>query len=269
MGDPPAFGDHRRRAQGERDAAGRDAASDDVALHAAALEALAGEVGELARSHGGSIALESVRDGVVTVRMRGACAGCPAAGLTLHARLERELRHRVPGLVEIRSVDGGSGRTFLGLIGLTVALTRGDHGSPGSPDSLGVRVRRAGGVVADLPHPGQAQADDVEDEVAGLVEQARQGLDGAGLALPAVLRRRRHDRDEVGEPGEAESGSVVTASTDAPTVRACSAARTVPRSSGPPTATSVSPRAGPGSSSRRRRRRRPRGATAASRTPSP
>ncbi len=119
---PEEWGTHRPSAttgggpEGE-DAAGRDAASDDVALHAAALEALAGEVGELARSHGGSIALESVRDGVVTVRMRGACAGCPAAGLTLHARLERELRHRVPGLVEIRSVDGGSGRTFLGLIG--------------------------------------------------------------------------------------------------------------------------------------------------------
>lgn len=75
----------------------------DARLTAAARAALDGEVGELARSHGGAIELESVAGGVVTVRMSGACHGCPAAGITLHARLERILREQCPGLHEVRS----------------------------------------------------------------------------------------------------------------------------------------------------------------------
>ena len=82
----------------------------DARLYDATAAALAGEVGELARSHGGAIELESVHDGVVTVRMQGACHGCPAAGLTLHARLERLLRDACPDLREVRSVEPVGGR---------------------------------------------------------------------------------------------------------------------------------------------------------------
>lgn len=63
----------------------------------------AGPTADFVRSHGGVIVLEDVSDGVVTVAMTGTCAGCPAAGFTLHARLERELRLRVPGFRAIRS----------------------------------------------------------------------------------------------------------------------------------------------------------------------
>ncbi len=93
---------------------------DDATLREAAEAAIAGGVGELAHSHGGAITLESVEGGVVTVRMRGACSGCPAAGLTLHARLEEDLRAAHPGLREVRAVDEGRGhrgRVLLGLIG--------------------------------------------------------------------------------------------------------------------------------------------------------
>lgn len=81
----------------------------DARLRAAAETALAGEVGELARSHGGAIELDSVADGVVTVRMRGACHGCPAAEVTLHARLERALRDACPDLREVRALEQESG----------------------------------------------------------------------------------------------------------------------------------------------------------------
>lgn len=83
------------------------AASDDAVVDArlreAATAVLVGEVGELARSHGGAIELVSVRDRVVTVRMEGACHGCPAAEVTLHARLERRLRQVCPELREVRT----------------------------------------------------------------------------------------------------------------------------------------------------------------------
>lgn len=77
----------------------------DERLSLATEQALAGQVGDFARSHGGRIELESVRDGVVTVRMSGACHGCPAAGVTLHARLERTLRQDHPELKQVRAVQ--------------------------------------------------------------------------------------------------------------------------------------------------------------------
>lgn len=94
-------------------------ASDDEALREAAETLVHGEVGDLARSHGGAIELDSVADGVVTVRMRGACSGCPAAGLTLHARLEQDLRATFPELREVRALDPeprALGTTVLGLL---------------------------------------------------------------------------------------------------------------------------------------------------------
>jgi Fe-S cluster biogenesis protein NfuA len=74
------------------------ARSDDAALLAAARRLLDGQVGDFARSHGGRIELLGVQDGVVTVRLCGACHGCPAARFTLHQRLEAQLRRCVPGL---------------------------------------------------------------------------------------------------------------------------------------------------------------------------
>ncbi|MFC8419817.1 NifU family protein [Streptomyces sp. NPDC057236] len=76
---------------------------DDARLYGVAQDVLAGEVGEFARSHGGSIDLVEVRDGIVTVRLGGACHGCPASWFTLHQRLERRLRRRHPGLREVRN----------------------------------------------------------------------------------------------------------------------------------------------------------------------
>ncbi|MFK4144872.1 NifU family protein [Streptomyces sp. NPDC004065] len=83
-----------------------DRDTDDALLHAAAQEVLAGPAGDFARSHGGSIELVGVRDGVVTVRLGGACHGCPASWFTLHQRLERRLRRLHPGLREVRATGG-------------------------------------------------------------------------------------------------------------------------------------------------------------------
>jgi len=77
---------------------------DDVLLRSAAQALLDGAAGEFARSHGGEIELVEVHDGVVEVRLRGACDGCPAARVTMRVRLEQQLREQVPGLKEIREV---------------------------------------------------------------------------------------------------------------------------------------------------------------------
>ncbi|MEV4701868.1 NifU family protein [Actinoplanes sp. NPDC049316] len=77
----------------------------DEPLRAAAAALIGGRAGELALSHGGGLELVDVHDGVVTVRMSGACNGCPAAGITLRHRLEDELRRRCPG---VRRVVAGA-----------------------------------------------------------------------------------------------------------------------------------------------------------------
>jgi Fe-S cluster biogenesis protein NfuA len=84
--------------------------TDDARLRAAAEQVLAGPVGDYVRSHGGRVDLESVRDGVVEIRLRGACAHCPAAAITVHARLEAALRRHCPDLRELRRVGAPRAR---------------------------------------------------------------------------------------------------------------------------------------------------------------
>jgi Fe-S cluster biogenesis protein NfuA len=51
---------------------------------------------------GGDIELVEVTDqGVVKVRLRGACAGCPGATMTLKFGVERILKQKVPGVKEV------------------------------------------------------------------------------------------------------------------------------------------------------------------------
>ncbi len=71
---------------------------DDEVLRSAARSLIEGDLGRFAASHGGAIELIDVRDGVVTVRLDGACHGCPAAHHTLGRRFESELRRRCPQL---------------------------------------------------------------------------------------------------------------------------------------------------------------------------
>jgi Fe-S cluster biogenesis protein NfuA len=71
-----------------------DASENAGQLAAIAAELVAGPIGALAESHGGSIELVSVVGHTVTVRMSGACHGCSAASSTLHDNLQKELRRR-------------------------------------------------------------------------------------------------------------------------------------------------------------------------------
>jgi NFU1 iron-sulfur cluster scaffold homolog, mitochondrial len=89
-------------------------------LAAMAAELLAGPIGSLAESHGGSIELLSVRGHTVTVRMSGTCRGCPAAGSTLYEKLERELRRRFGMQVTVDSENDSAalslGKKLLSLM---------------------------------------------------------------------------------------------------------------------------------------------------------
>ena len=53
---------------------------------------------------GGDIVFHSFEEGVVYLHMRGACAGCPSATITLKNGIERMLLHFVPEVTEVRAV---------------------------------------------------------------------------------------------------------------------------------------------------------------------
>lgn len=74
------------------DAAQSAECSADERLCAAVHAVLSGELGAFVASHGGRIELVDAHDGVVRVKLAGACSGCSLADVTIRLRLERDLR---------------------------------------------------------------------------------------------------------------------------------------------------------------------------------
>ncbi|MEV7238514.1 NifU family protein [Streptomyces sp. NPDC051020] len=82
-----------------------DVVTEDDMLRAALQDVLDGSAGDYIRSHGGAVTIVSAHARHAEVRMAGTCTHCPAAGFTLHSRLESELRARFPDLVELRATE--------------------------------------------------------------------------------------------------------------------------------------------------------------------
>ena len=53
---------------------------------------------------GGNIELVDAADGIVNVKLTGACGGCPMASMTLKNGVERALKERVPEVKEVVAV---------------------------------------------------------------------------------------------------------------------------------------------------------------------
>jgi Fe-S cluster biogenesis protein NfuA len=53
---------------------------------------------------GGDVELVDVVDGVVKVRLKGACAGCPMSQMTLKRGIERFLKKEIPEVKSVESV---------------------------------------------------------------------------------------------------------------------------------------------------------------------
>ncbi len=54
---------------------------------------------------GGDVELVDVEDGVVKVRLTGACAGCPMSQMTLKWGVENYLKKKVPGVKSVEAVQ--------------------------------------------------------------------------------------------------------------------------------------------------------------------
>jgi len=54
---------------------------------------------------GGDITFHDFKDGVVYLKMQGACSGCPSSQATLKTGIENMLRYYVPEVTEVRAVN--------------------------------------------------------------------------------------------------------------------------------------------------------------------
>ena len=67
------------------------------------VEAALDKVRPMLQADGGNVELVDVtEDGIVKVRLQGACAGCPMSQMTLRNGIERVLKQHVP---EIKAVE--------------------------------------------------------------------------------------------------------------------------------------------------------------------
>lgn len=69
------------------------------------VEAVLNQVRPALQADGGDVELVDVtKEGVVKVKLVGACAGCPMSTMTLALGIERTLKERVPGVKRVEAV---------------------------------------------------------------------------------------------------------------------------------------------------------------------
>ena len=84
--------------------AGAADAGEDSETVAAIKQILDTRVRPAVAQDGGDIVFHGFEDGVVSLHLRGACAGCPSATATLKQGVENLLKHYVPSVTEVRAV---------------------------------------------------------------------------------------------------------------------------------------------------------------------
>ncbi len=76
----------------------------DDAISNQIVELLETRVRPAVAQDGGDIEFDDYVDGIVYLRMRGACAGCPSSEATLKMGIENMLKHFIPEIQEVRQV---------------------------------------------------------------------------------------------------------------------------------------------------------------------
>lgn len=69
------------------------------------VEAVINRIRPAIQQDGGDIELVDIVDGVVRVRLRGACVGCPSAAITLKQGVERAIKATVPEVVAVEAAE--------------------------------------------------------------------------------------------------------------------------------------------------------------------
>lgn len=84
--------------------AGKATNEDDSEIVIQIKELLETRVRPAVAQDGGDIVFDRFEDGIVYLRMQGACSGCPSSTATLKSGIENMLRHFIPEVEEVRPV---------------------------------------------------------------------------------------------------------------------------------------------------------------------
>jgi Fe-S cluster biogenesis protein NfuA len=68
------------------------------------VEAALAKIRPMLQRDGGDIELIDVTDGIVKVKLQGACGSCPMSAMTLKMGVERQLKQDVPEVKEVVAV---------------------------------------------------------------------------------------------------------------------------------------------------------------------
>jgi Fe-S cluster biogenesis protein NfuA len=68
------------------------------------VEAALNKIRPMLQRDGGNVELIEVEDGIVKVRLQGACAGCPMSQMTIKNGIERLLKQEIPEVKSVVSV---------------------------------------------------------------------------------------------------------------------------------------------------------------------
>ena len=68
------------------------------------VEAALAQIRPALQADGGDVELVDVVEGVVKLKMKGACSGCPMSTMTLKMGIERVLKQQIPEVKEVVAV---------------------------------------------------------------------------------------------------------------------------------------------------------------------
>lgn len=68
------------------------------------VEAALAQIRPALQADGGDVELVDVTEGVVKLKLKGACSGCPMAAITLKSGIERVLKQQIPEVKEVIAV---------------------------------------------------------------------------------------------------------------------------------------------------------------------
>jgi len=68
------------------------------------IQAVLDEIRPALQADGGDVEFIDYNDGIVTVRMQGACGSCPMSVMTLKQGIEARMKERIPEVVSVEQI---------------------------------------------------------------------------------------------------------------------------------------------------------------------
>ncbi|MCE1225392.1 MAG: NifU family protein [Geobacteraceae bacterium] len=68
------------------------------------VQAVLDQVRPMLQRDGGDVELVEVVDGIVKVKLQGACGSCPMSTMTLKMGIEKAIKEQIPEIVEVQQV---------------------------------------------------------------------------------------------------------------------------------------------------------------------